>query len=165
MDNVVGCSLGGVGTLMFSMSKMLDTRAVCLRPGNRPVHAIGVGSKCTLRLTIGYKLRITVVANKGARTIHGHCRKLNVGSICLTTTIGAQRCTRLGRGCKLRSRRVLCVNSSVPSCRIVHLYKLPYYPTSTTPRVGRATICVSRHGKKCKYNHSIIRRILGTRKG
>ncbi len=161
----MGCSLGGVGTLTFSISKILDTRAVILRPKKRPVQAIGVGSKCTLRLTIGVKLRITVVANKGARTIHGECRNLNVPSICLKYTIGVGACRTFLRGCKLGSRRILCVNSSVPSCRIVGHYNYPYSPASTTPRVGSLSICVSRVGKNCKYNHSIVRRILGARKG
>lgn len=163
--DAVGCSLGGVGTVTFSMSKILDTSVVPLRPSNRPVHAIGVGSNCTVRLTMGGKLHVTVVANKHARTIHVHFSTLKIASLCVNSTIGVRSCHRFHSGCNFASRRVVCVKSSIPSVRIVRRYNLPYYPGSTTPRMGGITGCVSRTTNNCNYNHSIVRRMLGMRKG
>lgn len=161
--DAVGCSLAQVGTLTFSISKILDTGIVPLRPSNRPVHAMGMGSNCTVRLTMGGKLHVTVVANKQDSIIQGHFVKLKMSSLCFNSTIGVRSCHNFHSGRKLASRRVLCVNSSIPSVRIVHRYKLPYYPGSTIPRIGTVTHCVSCTSKKCNYKHSIIRRILGTR--
>lgn len=162
--DAVGCSLSHVGTLTFSISNILDSAAMPLRPSKRPVHAIGVGSKCTVRLTIGGKVHVTVVANKQARTIHVHFIKLNIASLCVNSTIGVRSCHTFHSGCKLTSSRVLCVKSSIPSVRMVHRYNLPYYPGSTMPRMGTITGCVSCTRKKRNYKHSMIRRILGTRK-
>lgn len=164
--DAVGCSLGGVGTLIFSISNILDTGIVPVDSRNRPLHAIGVGSNCSLRLTTGRNILLNVVANKHARTIHGHFASLNFRSkgVCVNSSIGVRSCRSFHSHRNLGSRRVLCMNSSVPSLRIVHRYNLPYYPGSTIPRMGTITHCVSCTRNNCNYNHSVIRRMLGIRK-
>lgn len=149
---------------MFSISNILSHRAVALTDANRPLHAIGVGSNCTVRLTRGINIHVIVLANKAARTVHGQCRKLNIRSVCVKYTIGVGACSTFLRGCRLSSRRVVCINSSVPSCRMVHHYNYPYYPTSTYSSVGRVSYCISSTGNNRKINESVMRRILHTGK-
>ncbi len=159
-----GRTLGGVGTFTFSMSNILGAGLVRVNRSKRLLHSVGAGSKCTLRHTHHLKCPVTVVAKTSGRFVGRRCRGVNT-SICVSTRAGVGRFGSFLDHRGLGTRSILCVNSSVPSCRMVGIYKLTAYPLSTTRRVGTVTRCISSRGTNRKYIHSIVRRALHARKG